>query len=184
MSTELTIANLALGRLGVDRIASLSDTSLRANLVNDYIVQVRQEVLESYQWSFAMKRVELSENGTTPAFEWGFTFNRPSDFIRGVSEYNDEEWEEEGNVLLANAETLQMRYIAKTDDTTLYSPTFKKVWYLTLAAEMSYLLTQNKGLNAELKAEAEDAAMGSRSFNSMASSPKDFGIDSFTDVRL
>lgn len=184
MSTELSIANLALGRLGVERISSLSEDSHRAELLNDYLHQSRKDILEQYPWSFAIKRAELDNNGNTPAFEWGFEFEMPADLVRIVSEYNDEEWLEEGDKILANAETLQVRYISNDVSTDRYTPTFKKVWYITLAAELSYSLTQNESLREALLTEAEDVAMGSRSFNSMASSPQHFKINDFTDVRL
>ena len=76
------IANLALGRIGVAEIASLTEDSpaaVRANLTLQY---VRDLVLEARDWRFAKVRVALAQSTTTPASRYLFAYPLPTDFIK------------------------------------------------------------------------------------------------------
>ncbi len=76
MLTDLEIANSAIGRLGCERIASLSDNNKRARLANDYLESSRRTTLEMAAWDFAIKRATLTSTGT-PAFEFTDEFDLP-----------------------------------------------------------------------------------------------------------
>jgi len=115
MLTDLEIVNNALGRLGVERIASLSDNNKRAKLANDFLESTRKYTLEMTPWDFALKRVELSSSGT-PAFEFTHEFDLPADHLKIVSEYNEEEYFVEGDKILANTDTLLIKYIYEIDE--------------------------------------------------------------------
>ena len=183
MLTDLDIVNNALGRLGVERIASLSDSNKRAKLASDFLDSSRKVTLEMVPWDFALKRVELISSGT-PAFEYTHSFTLPSDWVSIVSEYNDEEYHVEGGKILANTDTLLIKYVYEIDETVKRTPNFNKAWYLNLAAEMAYSLTQNNKLKNDLINEADFIASKAGSFNAKGSTPVSYEIDTFTDSRL
>jgi len=184
MLTELQIANNALHLLGSERISSLSYNNKRAKVLNDLLPAVRQEVLESYPWDFALIREKITENGNTPAFEWTYEFDLPADFLSIHQEYNDEEYKEESDKILANAATLSIIYIKNITDHSLFSATFDKALYTRLAAEASYTITQDKSLKAGLLEESEFFKDRSQSYNAKRSTPEDYDFDYFNDSRL
>lgn len=183
MLTELEIVNSALGRLGCERIASLEDNNKRAKLANDFLLNSRNEALELAAWDFALIRESLSSSGT-PAFEYTHQFDKPDELIWIVEEYNEEVYKVEGEFILANTDTLQIKYVAEFDEDIKRSASFDKAWYLTLAANLAYSLTQNSNLKSELLAEAEFVAARAASNNSKGSTPDSYEFNAFLDPRL
>lgn len=182
MLTDLEIVNNALGRLGCERIASLSDNNKRAKLANDFLESSKLATLEMCPWSFATKRTVLSSTGT-PAFEYTHSFTPPTDLIKIIKEYDGNKYKEEDGEILAYTNELKLVYTAEIDETTKRTPTFDKAWYLVLASEMAYSLTQNNTLKADLLGEAELLTSRSMSLDAMGSTPVDYEFDAFIDVR-
>ena len=76
------VINMALQRIGVKRIVSLtedSDQAIAANTVYEYI---RDEVLSAKDWKFAKRRVALAQNVATPEYGYDYAYTLPSDFLR------------------------------------------------------------------------------------------------------
>ena len=90
----------------------------------------------------------------------------------------------EGNKILADTETLKIKYVYEIDEDVKRSPNFDKAWYLVLASEMAYSLTQNGALQGTLFGEAELIAGRASSLNAQGSSPIDYTFDTFTNARL
>lgn len=183
MLTDLEIVNNALGRLGCERIASLSDSNKRAKLANDFLNTSRRETLELSHWGFATKYESLTAIGTPP-FKWTHTFCAPSDLISIVGEYNEEEYELVDGAIYANTEKLDLIYIFEIDENVKRTPNFDKAWYLVLASNMAYSLTQNNSLKESLMAEARDIASTAMSLSSKNSTPTEYSFDAFTTPRL
>lgn len=183
MLTDLQIANNALGRLGCERISSLEDNSKRARLVNDFLASSKKVTLEMGPWDFATKRETLTATGV-PAFEYTHSFCKPDNLIFIVKEYNDEEYKVEGSDILANAQKLLLIYVYDIDEKVKRTPNFDKAWYLNLASEMAYSLTQNNSLKDSLMAEAELLAPRAMSYNAKGSTPTEYTIDTFINTRL
>lgn len=82
MASETEVCNVALARLGSQRITSLSDGSPNANYCNDLYDTERKALLRRYEWAFARKRASLPTVTGTPA--WGFenAFQLPSDCLQ------------------------------------------------------------------------------------------------------
>lgn len=82
--SKIGIINLALGKIGVARISSLTEDSaqcIKAVEVYDYILD---EVLESADWRFAKRRVALSQSTTAPANtnQYDYAYPLPQDYLR------------------------------------------------------------------------------------------------------
>jgi len=184
MATKTAICNLALRSLGCESISSLSESSKSAEVLNDIYDDTRKRVLAEYPWHFALKRAILTAGVTVPAFEWGKSFTMPTDMLLPFYEYNEEEYAIEGTTILSDAGTLNMVYISDVKDEKMFHPLFTKVFYLELAIEASYSLTQDKELLSALNRELKETRSEARSLTSQAISPRQFKIDSFTDVRL
>lgn len=160
--TETDITNMALGKIGSKRIDDLDeDTSLEAILCRIHFDQTRDSLIRSHFWRFASTRVALVQDGTDPAFEWDNQFILPDDFMRLKSIYenrfSDENYRSyalEGQRLLTNESTMEIRYIKKVTDVTEFDPLFVEVFILLLARKLVGPL--GKGAPALKKEIADD----------------------------
>ena len=59
---DYEIANLALVRIGAERITSLTDGSRNANEINAVFTLIRDEVLRSHPWNFAIRVADLVQH--------------------------------------------------------------------------------------------------------------------------
>ncbi|MCK5504214.1 MAG: hypothetical protein KAJ10_03585 [Thermodesulfovibrionia bacterium] len=78
----LGIWNLALGGIGQSKIASLTEQSVPAQQAEIAWPFVRDEVLESADWTFAKTRKALAQNSTDPVQGFSFAYTLPADFLR------------------------------------------------------------------------------------------------------
>ena len=171
--SDVDIANLSLDRLGVEPITDLSDNNSRAELMNRlYLPQLNSLLVETV-WNFAMGRVQLTDTGIAPAFEYSNQYQLPTDFLKvhrifdsnpGTSTGNKHPYdfpggqvyfEIESDKLLGNFEECFIVYVKAVTDVTKFSPDFVEAFYLRLAAAASYKLTQDKTLKDSLISEAE-----------------------------
>jgi len=160
-TTNTDIANMMLGRFGSKRIASFDDTTepdMETVWCRLYLEHVRDSLLQSYIWPFAKKREKLACVGT-PAFQWDYMFQLPSDYLRRISVWDDSgttdgsttaSYEIEGDKLLWDYSTCYMRYIAKITDPDLWSPMFKQLVILSGARELVIPLSQDVKIKADL----------------------------------
>ncbi len=141
--TQLELCNVALAHLGEARIASINDDTVTARACLLHYGPVRDEVLRSHRWNFAIVRSQLIET-TAPAFGWSRAFTLPADCLRAL-EINDNEvgdwisetWAIEGRLVLTNAEAVNLVYVKSIGDTALTDPLFAQAFALKLAAALS-----------------------------------------------
>lgn len=152
MATSATeICNMALGKLGANRITDLSDTTEtkeEAIQCRLHYEPTRDALLRSHQWRFASARATLAEDTESPDFEWATQFKLPNDFIAMRSIYenrfsseNLRSYAVEGKLLLTNESTMEIRYIKKVTDVSQFDPLFVKLLATLLADEMIGPLT-------------------------------------------
>lgn len=159
MAADSDIANLALQKLGEERIASLTEDSRNARSCLNCYANLRDSELRSHPWSFAIKRVILAPSPTAPAFDYLYKFGLPVDCLRALPPNdNDLDWKVEGRFILTNAlrgsavlpagvstaaAQLALIYIAQITDTTQFDPMFDQALAALMAAEMCEELTQS-----------------------------------------
>ncbi len=83
--SEVSICNLALTKMGADRITSLTDDNPEANAMNAVFASMRDLELRTHTWNFATERAQLSALSEAPT--WGFArqFQLPSDCLRPLT---------------------------------------------------------------------------------------------------
>lgn len=141
--TQLELCNVALAHLGEARIASINEDTVTARACTLHYGPVRDEVLRSHRWNFAIARAQLEET-TAPAFGWSHAFTLPGDCLRAL-EINDNEvgdwisetWAIEGRQVLTNAEAVNLVYVRGIGDAALTDPLFAQAFSLKLAAALS-----------------------------------------------
>ncbi len=147
MATSPTkICNQALGKIGTKRINDLADTTdskPEAIQCRLHYEPTRDALEESYNWVFNSDRATLSADAETPDFEWDYQFILPTDFLamrsiyeNRISNVNYRSYALEGDRLLTNESTMQIRYTKKVVNPTKFDPLFIKLFVALLANEL------------------------------------------------
>ena len=160
MASPVDIANRALTMLGAARITSLSDNRKEAREINAVYEQVRDEELRRYNWNFAIKRAALAALTDPPPFGFNLQYRVPADFMRAIqvgdiypavnlsdvvglddSAYAIEN-DGAGRVIRTNmGAPLNLRYVARIEDSTVYDPLFVGTLAAKLAMEVAESLS-------------------------------------------
>lgn len=135
MSSEVTICNLALGRLG-DRatVSSINpaEGSAQAQHCAMFYPLARNSTLQDHDWSFARTRALLAELLVDPPETWQFGYELPADCVqtRGLlmpGQTDDDGTNDflvEGTALYTDIETATLRYTRLITDPNRFSPLF------------------------------------------------------------
>ena len=184
-TTETSISNSALIKIGADRINSLTETNRRAQLCNEQYSKVRDEVLRSHPWNFAITRAEFTQLSSTPAFGYTYEYSIPSDCLR-ILELHDStiEWKQEGNKVLSDSATIKARYLKRVTAPAEYDSLFVEALALRLAADLAYSLVQSSTLSQNLLVEYEKHMALARSIDAQEGTAPDLTDDSFIEARL
>lgn len=77
--SETQIGNMALSHLGKALIESFDQKGEEARLCKLWYHPSRLATLEDYDWSFARKRLALSEHNEDPPADWAYRYTMPGD---------------------------------------------------------------------------------------------------------
>lgn len=138
---------MALARLGVSQLTSLTDNTIEAKFVNLMFEEVAKEVMTEGAFSSTIRRAELNATANTPEFGFTYEFQLPtSPLCLRVLSISEEEtgsydYKIEGDKLLANISTMEVEYIAYLEQSGDYDEMLKKTIVAKLAAELAYPLT-------------------------------------------
>ena len=132
--SEVAICNLALQKLGAARITSLTQDDPNARECNAAYVPTRDKLLRRYAWSFAKSRANLAAHATAPAFQYGYAFPLPTDFLRLILPADSSiDWIVERHagrraILSNDSGPLYIKYIALVTDPTEFDPLFEEIY--------------------------------------------------------
>lgn len=153
MATQVEIYNLALTRLGHDRLIDPSDAVEAAYVLESIWPMTRDAVLASYPWRFAIKRTSLAALATVPAgTEWALQYTLPDECLRIVQvgeawsfyEPDLEVFNVEGGKILTNESSpLFIRYVQRVTNTGLYPAQFARVVAMQLAMDACEKITNS-----------------------------------------
>jgi hypothetical protein len=138
MASAVDVCNSALVQIGASRITSLTDNTDAARTCNQLYEAARDKLLRMHPWNFAIKRLVLAEETTTPEFDFDHKFGLPADCLRVLN--NDDEnypWAIEGRSLLTDASTVTIKYIARITDVNQWDPLFREVLELLLQSRFA-----------------------------------------------
>ena len=158
MTTPVQICNLALARIAIsDTINALDETSQEAVTCNLHYEQVRDAVLRDFSWPFATRFITLPLVEETPTTEWLYSYRTPADFIRAVriipdlrTARNDIPYritsDSSGQLIFTDREDAKLEYVAKIEDTNLYSADFIDALSWRIASDIALPLAQSTGI--------------------------------------
>lgn len=201
MAAPGDIGNLALSILGKPTIASFSDDSNAARIINVEYDLLRRGLLEGPgTWRFSIKRASLPSVTTVPVSgPYQTMFQLPSDCLRilqvgdtwpglDLSDYRqgptDADYTQEGRMLLCDyGSPLSLQYVADVSDVSQWNPNF----VIALAAEIAWTccerLTGSDAKQQAAKDRKEGAYMKAAMSNALVNPPQNTADDSWMIVR-
>lgn len=156
---------MALARIGAKRINSYddaSDTKLEAVYCRLFYVQTAKALMRMHSWRFAMKQQQLSQDTTSPGFQWAYSYELPNDFLRAVLVYDGSDlrggrtyysWELMGTKLYTDESTVYLKYIGWVESESEWDTLFTELLVLVLARKLVIPLSQNIKLKADIDQE-------------------------------
>lgn len=175
---KIILINNALALLGEYSIESIENDGRVEDLVNYHYDSVWKEVLNSYNWSDAIRYVQLSQLSTSPLTEYDYQYQLPSNCLRVISlnETSDrlqsEHYILQGDKLLTNEDTALIKYIEEIDSTTV-DPQLSKVFYTELAIRLAIPLVKSSDLRNRLQQDQQGSNIPkARYLNSIEQNPK------------
>jgi hypothetical protein len=197
-TSDTSICNSALIKLGAEPISSLDDATKEARLCKLQYPILRDELLRSHPWNFAIARKQLAKTLILGEFEFDNQFALPSDCLRiwktdlnldggGKSE---ERWAVEtdavtqGRVLVTNASAVKIKYIKKITDVSLFDANFSESLSFKIAADIAYSLVQSITLQQQMNILYERSLAVSRSFDAQEGSVEQIESFEWLDSRL
>lgn len=157
--SQTEIVNLALTRLGQDRVISIGDDVEAARVMRSLWDFTRDAVLASYPWKFAIKRTSLPALADAPAYGWARQFTVPEECLRLVQVGDDyvfytgllETFQLEGGVIMTDeAAPLRLRYVERVTNVGLWPVLFGRVVAMQLAIDACEKLTTSSAKQTAL----------------------------------
>jgi len=193
MAGEVSIVNRALTKLGAEPIASLADPVKEAQVAASLYATVRDVEIQKHPWHFAKARDSLSTLRDKPAFGWAYQYLLPSDFLRALRvgggplvdfcDFHQGEghgWTLEGrNILTNSGPPLDLLYLRRVEDPTMFPPAFVEVLACKLAVEMAESLPGSGRVKETAWKEYEAALRDARRDNAMQLPPQPVDGDSW-----
>jgi hypothetical protein len=149
---EVKICNVALARLGADSIRAFDEDSKASRLCNSLYPFYRDQLLESYQWTFARKTIALNliregnENGLDMAY---YVYQIPSDMLMPVDVFpqgSRNKWWVVGSEIHTNTADAKLLYTFAQDNTEAYNYSFKQALVSLLMAALAPGIVQDRRL--------------------------------------
>ena len=154
------IANLALGKIGQQRIENISDDLKEARWALEYYGHARDYVTEAGLWRHAKRTLTLAEASNDRDDDYQYAYERPSDCLkfvyvlplRGAFDPRAPiRYESEGDLIYTDEPTARGLYLRQITDVTKFMPSFTEAvaWYLAHLL-VSPLRLENKLLETTL----------------------------------
>jgi len=165
MASTVDIWNLALNLVGGSFVVDPLEESTEADLCRLHYPYALDFVLESRDWNFATKRIEIAEaSDTEPVFNFDSSFKIPADCARVVEVWdnkrgnqntryttNNLQWQQEGEYISADTSNqVWVKYIEKVEDPNRFTASFITALSTYLAYRLAIPLSENRTLKADL----------------------------------
>ncbi len=193
--SDTRICNQALTGIGATEIVNLADTTdetPQAKSCRIHYEPTRDALLRSHKWRFASARATLSQDDTDPDFEWDNQFILPTDFMAMKSIYegrfsdeNIRSYALEGRRLLTNESSMEIRYIKKVTDASLFDSLFIEIFVLKLKKKLiGPLAGANPALLKEIESDIKETMHAVRAMDRQETNTIGTGeLETWNDAR-
>ena len=186
-TSKVEITNLALTLLGADLITSMSESTERARTANALFDSVRDAVLRSFPWNFAIRRTQVASLATpTPADTWNYYFTQPTGCLRVLKvdeAVGGREFVLERGYIACNHSPIVVKYIYQETDVTKYDALFVQALGARLAHAMAHRRIQSSAREEDLWKIYRSYVREARSVDSQEGTPENLVADDWLDSR-
>lgn len=186
--TDIGLCSKALLKLGATSIASFEDGTAEAEISSNLYPLIRDGMLSSYPWSFAVAQVTLGRLYDSPLADYQYAYQLPNDMLRIVSAGTQSrgrglEYCIKENTLHTNSSHVVLTYIFRALENS-FPPFFSDALVARLAAEFCLPLTESSSRAEFLYKLAEEELKKARLIDAQQATPKKFEDFTLTEVRL
>lgn len=189
MTSQVAICNNALVRLRASTIISLTDNTYESNLCSIVYNVSAARAMYMYNWSSCITRAALAQSSTDPEFGYSYQYRLPvnpeclrvltiNDLVPGI-----EEFKIEGQFLLTDASSVNLKYIGFLTNTSEYGSALTEAVILSLIKDLAYPLTGNKDLAAAADEDLRVYVTRMAALDGQQSTPDYTYPDTFIEVR-
>lgn len=185
--TNISLCSKALIKIGASTIASFEEGTAEAEVAANLYPGIRDGLLSSYPWSFAVAQTQLARLENVPVADFKYAYLLPADMLRIISaghggrgrglEYRIHE-----NRLHTNLPSVTLTYIFRPDE-SIFPPFFTEALVARLAAEFCLPLTESTSRAEFLSKTAETAIGKARSIDAQQATPSRFEDFTLVEVR-
>jgi len=149
---------------------------------------MRDKVLRSHPWKFAISYQELAQVSPQPddVFDYDYVYQLPSDCLRVLSTDLpvDSNWTEiEGGRIACNSSTLIVKFIKRIEDVSAFDANFCEVLSWEIAVDIAYALTQSSSAVQTAEAGLKKAIGEARSYSAQIGSVTQVNSSGWLDAR-
>lgn len=201
MTSTVDIANFALNIIGASNISSLDENSKPARLMNQRYEGVRDAVFRSHPWNCLIRRAELAQEVSTPAFGYAKQYALPTDpfclrvleFSNGSLSYPQDNMFSntggpvfviEGRKLLTDEGTARIKYIARITDPNEYDAGLTEALAARLAMELAYAITGSTSVVQIATSLYDEKMREARFVDATEGAPQKLEASDFIDARF
>lgn len=145
--SAISLCSRALLKIGASAITSFDDGTAESEVAFNLYHSVRDSVLSSHPWSFALSQRELPRLEAQPLADYSYAYKLPNDFIRVLSAGNSSRgrgmnYRVYQDALHTFSDKVVLTYIFRPDESTV--PAYFDTALITkLASEFCIPLTEN-----------------------------------------
>ena len=177
-TSAVSICSNALQRLGAEPISSFEDGTKLSGVCANLWPTTRNALLRGHNWNCATKRVSLSPLAKTPAFDYGYQFQLPGDWLKTLQVGRRDfpiPFTQEGRTILANVKLLPLVYIWENDVPATWDDTLVQAVELAMTAVLAYPVTASTALAESWDKKARIALLSAQSDDGQDVPPEELG---------
>jgi hypothetical protein len=197
-ASETVVGNAALSKLGESGVLNFDAENEKARWLKSRFPAIRDLVLRSYPWTFAMKRASLSADSEAPAFGYARAFALPDDCIRlyevdgafqpanmgPITSDGGAVFAVEGRKILTDLEApLPIRFVSNLVEPPMWDPLFDEALACRVAYDLAEKLTQSSGKREAAMRDYMLAVREAERVNAIESPPEEAVDGSWVTVR-
>ncbi len=193
MASKTEIGNRALSKLGQPRVSNIDTVNTKpARTISDMWDIVRDAMLRSYPWNFAIKRTDVAPDTDAPSFGWDNAYSLPTDCLAllevldsGDDELPSDAYKVEGGKILSNTDSvIYIRYISRITNTGEFDALFTEAFASRLAYEGCEQITQSNTKKQALWQEYQNYIQQAFTSEAIENPPTALPEDAWLTARL
>ena len=176
--TDVSLCSKALLKIGAQTITSFEDGTAESEVSANLYPLVRDSLLSSYPWSFAVSQKRLARLDMTPVADYSYAYQLPTDYLRIISAGTGSrgkgaEYRVYENKIYTNNDELIITYISRVDE-SVFPTFFQDALVASLAYEFCLPLTESTSRAEHLQKRAEETIKQARLTDSQQGTPLKF----------